>query len=74
MQIPMQILVFKTDLSDHSHISKIEPFLDMHPGVSKWNVDLKDCDNILRIEATSLKGNEIEKILGNAGFFCEELM
>ena len=70
----MQILVFKTNLSEHIHISKVGPFLEMHPGVSKWNVDLKDSDNILRIEAIDLKGNEIEQILVNAGFSCEELM
>ncbi|HMJ46081.1 MAG TPA: hypothetical protein VK498_02040 [Ferruginibacter sp.] len=69
----MQILVFKTNLTDASHITNVEPLLNVHPGILNWNVDLKDCDNILRIEATDLKGREIETILDSAGYYCEEL-
>jgi hypothetical protein len=47
--------------------------LYIHPNIRKWNVDLNDCDNILRIEANDLSGKEVENILLSAGYYCEEL-
>lgn len=70
----MQVLVFKTNLTDHSYITNVETFLNVHPQISKWNVDLHDCDNILRIEASDLKAIEVERILVSAGYYCEELL
>jgi hypothetical protein len=69
----MQVLVFKTNLNSVHHIRKVEPCLDIHPHIHRWNVDLHDCDNILRIETENLQGNEIENLLINAGYYCEEL-
>ena len=36
----MQILVFKTNLTDSTHIDAIRNSLNMHPNIYKWNVDL----------------------------------
>ncbi len=69
----MQILVFKTNLSTENQISIIGGSLNMHPDIYKWNVDLQDCDNILRIVSKDIKPKEVENILLNAGYFCEEL-
>jgi len=69
----MQILVFKTSLSDIHRIHDIEPTLDVHPNIFKWNVDLNDDDNILRITANNIAGEEVEDMLLNAGYYCEEL-
>ena len=69
----MQVLVFKTNLIDMHCISKVEPYLEAHPHIHRWNVDLHDCDNILRIETEQLNGNEVENIITKAGYYCEEL-
>lgn len=69
----MEILIFKTNLTDKNCISDIEPSLDVHPNIFKWNVDLNDDENILRIIATDIAGEEVENILLNAGYYCEEL-
>jgi hypothetical protein len=69
----MEVLVFKTNLTDTKRISDIESSLDIHPHIRRWNVDLNDCDNILRIEANNLAGKEVEELLLNAGYYCEEL-
>lgn len=69
----MQILVFKTSLTNNSHIKKIGASLSQHPGINEWNVDLHDCDNILRVVADDISPAEIENIVFNAGHFCEEL-
>ncbi len=69
----MQVLVFKTNLTDRFHVSKVEPYLAVHPQIQRWNVDLQDCDNILRIETEQLLPVEVEKLVTQAGYYCEEL-
>ena len=69
----MEILVFKTNLTDAKRISDIESDLDIHPHIIEWNVDLHDCDNILRIVSNNVSPETIEKLLLNAGYYCVEL-
>ena len=69
----MEILVFKTNLTDVKRIGDIEPSLDIHPDIFQWNVDLHDNDNILRVVAKNMPGEEVENMLLNAGYYCEEL-
>jgi len=69
----MEILVFKTNLTDAKRITDIEPSLDVHPDIFQWNVDLNDQDNILRVVAKNIAGAEVEELLLNAGYYCEEL-
>ncbi len=69
----MEILVFKTNLSDAQRISEAGSYLDTHPGIHNWNVDLNDHDNVLRIVSRSIAAAEVETILLNAGYYCEEL-
>ena len=67
------ILVFKTNLSNAKHIRKVEPSLNLHPYIKEWNVDLHDCDNILRVVSENIPAKEVEQMILNAGYFCEEL-
>ena len=69
----MQILVFKTNLTDIRRISDVESYLDVHPHIMKWNVDLDDIDNVLRIVSDNIAAEEVESMLLNAGYYCEEL-
>lgn len=69
----MQVLVFKTNLTNARHVGKVKPYLAAHPQIQRWNVDLQDCDNILRIETEQLPPVEVKKILLKAGYLCEEL-
>lgn len=69
----MEVLVFKTNLSNIRSINNAGAYLSSHPYVLRWNVDLQDCDNILRVETEALNGSEIEDILSKAGYYCEEL-
>lgn len=69
----MEILVFKTNLSNEAHISSVMPALDHHPQILQWNVDLHDCDNVLRVVSENISAGEIEQLFVNAGFFCQEL-
>lgn len=69
-----QVLVFRTSVARHSQVSELRPVLNglvSWPG--KWNFDLEDCDNILRIETAGLSCTEIIASLSAMGYACEEL-
>jgi hypothetical protein len=69
----IEILVFKTNLTNAKRIGDVESLLDVHPHIVQWNVDLNDCDNVLRIVSRHIEAREVENILLNAGYYCEEL-
>lgn len=69
----MNILVFKTNLSNSSHIQKVKHDLNQNPKIQEWNVDLHDCDNVLRVVTDNISAMEVEKIVFDAGYFCKEL-
>ena len=71
--VGFKILVFKTNLANARHVKKIGAFLTLHPHIKEWNVDLHDCDKILRVVAEPIAAAEVEKIICEAGHFCEEL-
>jgi hypothetical protein len=68
----IEVLVFKTSLSDVKRISDVESSLDIHPGIYKWNVDLNDCDNILRIVSRNIAAAEVENMILGAGYYCDK--
>lgn len=69
----MDILVFKTNVKDINQVRKISPHIRNINGVLKWNIDLHDCDKVLRVEAYGLSPHSIEEIIQRAGYFCKEL-
>jgi hypothetical protein len=69
----MEILVFKTNIRSKKQVGHISAHLLGLDGISKWNVDLLDCDKILRIEAIQLEPHLIETVIKKAGYECEEL-
>lgn len=55
-------------------LRRIEPLLNSLLNVSeKWNLDLEDCDRVLRIEAESVQANCVIENLTRAGVLCSEL-
>lgn len=69
----IEVLVFKTNLSNENRIADVESSLDIHPGIYKWNIDLNDCDYVLRIVSRNITVTEVEQLVLNAGYYCEEL-
>ncbi len=69
----MNVLVFKTSVKRKSDIQKLKNCLDQLVR-GKWNFDLEDCDNILRIEyAERNLASQVVARLGAQGYLCEEL-
>jgi hypothetical protein len=48
------------------------PF-NRHPEILKWNVDLDDCDHVIRIVTPTLTVADIEEIVKSNGYQCSEL-
>ncbi len=69
----MEILVFKTNLTSRTRIREVGTCLDDHPDIHQWNVDLHDCDKVLRVVSARIEPAEVESLLLSAGFYCEEL-
>ena len=67
------ILVFKTNLSFKKDVERISSLLNNLRGVIRWNVDLSDIDNVLRIESIRITPNNIIQLISAAGYRCEEL-
>ena len=65
--------IFKTNVTDHPQAEKIIALLKLHFPCYSVNFDLHDCDNILRIKGDTVRINEIEHLVSNAGFHCSVL-
>lgn len=69
----MEILVFKTNVTSKKKVSKVSPLLTSFPTIQQWNIDLEDCDKILRVVGTGLAPGFVESLLQRAGFNCQEM-
>lgn len=69
----MNILVFKTSLQNKQQIRQAGLFLKQLSGIIRWNVDLHDKDNILRVVTVGLSPRSVEQLLQQAGYYCQEL-
>ena len=69
----MNILIFKTDIANRWHYSSARKVLENVQGILKWTVDIEDIDHVLRVEASNISPQNIERLLGQAGYHCEEM-
>ncbi|WP_276168146.1 hypothetical protein [Zobellia alginiliquefaciens] len=69
----MTVLVFKTSVLKSKQVRRLKPLLNgLVEPEGRWNFDLEDCDNILRVE-THQHPIDVASVLKNQGFVCEEL-
>jgi len=67
------IEVFKTNIScEKEALALLSRLEQQFPG-SRVNVDLHDCDRILRIEGEGYSVETIIEVAKESGLFCEEL-
>lgn len=67
------IYIFKTSVSTESQVQKLKSYIDKLLPASKWNFDLEDCDNILRIDSEEDIRYLIKTLFKIYDFECEEL-
>ena len=67
------ILLFKTNISSNAEKLSLRPVLDGHTCIKQWNLDLNDCDYVLRIESETLNHQQVIHLITDHGFECCEL-
>lgn len=67
------IYVFKTSVKTKNQAKKLRPHIDKILPKGKWNFDLDDCDNILRIDSEEDIVLKISDLMSKHQFDCEEL-
>jgi len=69
-----EILLLKTIPHNYNDIRGMSIVLDNHFRVLGWNIDLDDCDKILRIESEGIQVSEVVHLLHKIGIWAEELL
>jgi hypothetical protein len=72
-EVTREVLVFKTDIDEKSAIENLRDLLHKEQRITKWNVDVEDIDNVLRIESHHLTPAEVIQLVNQLGYSCEEL-
>lgn len=67
------IYVFKTSVQTDEEIGILKPKLNRLSQSIKWNFDLEDCDNILRVDSPDILPKMIIDLLSKSNFECQEL-
>jgi len=65
--------VFKTDVTRRVEARSLVNFLLQHFPGSKINVDLDDCDKVLRVEGKNFHAENIIVLVKEKGFDCKVL-
>jgi len=66
------ILLFKTDIRTEGDKHHIKEVMETHQ-IDQWTVDLEDIDCVLRIVTSTLKLEDVIKLVAAHGYQCEEL-
>ncbi len=64
------ITVFRTNVQKAVEAKKLVSYLQQHFPGSKINIDLKDCDKVLRVEGENFKEVKIMMLVRETGFSC----
>ena len=67
------IEVFKTDIQDMAQANSIIVLLLQHFPGSRVNIDLHDCDKVLRIEGSDFSPAAVMMLVNENGFSCRPL-
>lgn len=67
------IEVFKTNVEESCHAKNVVTLLLQHFPDSKINIDLHDCDKILRVEGENFAAEKVITLVTESGFSCDVL-
>lgn len=65
--------VFKTNVQEHAEAQKLVAVLRRHFPGNKINIDLDDCDKVLRVEGNNLPIEKLMTLVTQKGFVCTVL-
>ncbi len=67
------IEVFKTNMEKTSEAAKMIGLLKKHFPGSRINIDLHDCDKILRLEGLDFHPGQVIRLMTENGYICSIL-
>jgi hypothetical protein len=67
------IFIFRTSVKTNRQVKQLKPHIDKMLPTATWNFDLKDCDNILRVDGEENIVLKIIDLLNCHNYSCEEL-
>jgi hypothetical protein len=62
--------VFKTNVQEFAEAQRLVAVLRRHFPGSKINIDLDDCDKVLRVEGNNLRIEKVMTLVTEKGFVC----
>ncbi len=69
----MSTLKFKSNIKCGACIEKVKPVLDKNSDIKSWEVDLKDPQRVLSIEADNLDVGQLKKEIEAVGYQLEDM-
>lgn len=72
MELLNHIHIFKTNIKEEN-LSVLQSIFSAVRSVLQWNVDIEDCDHVLRVISYELSENDICQLVSKNGFVCEIL-
>ena len=68
------VLVFRTNINSLDRLYQMACLIcKLQHNVSRWNVDMEDCDCVLRIETDLITETEVVSLVRQAGLNCDPL-
>ena len=68
-----RVLILKSNVSTYSDLLQIQHPLDHHPDIIRWNIDLDDCDHVIRVVTPNLTIADVCELININGYQCSEL-
>ena len=63
--------IFKTNISTLRQLKMAELLLSRENRIERWNVDIEDCDKVLRVETDALNESQIVTLMRREEIYCE---
>ncbi|TCC98125.1 hypothetical protein EZ449_21640 [Pedobacter frigidisoli] len=61
------IIILRTTVQNSGELEIVSKVMFEFAEISKWSIDLEDCDRILRVEATARIGDQLKEKLNELG-------
>jgi len=68
-----EIFIFKTNAETQEHVRQVSALFQPVVSITHWSFDLEDCDRVLRVVASGLRPDAIERLVMTAGIRCEHM-
>jgi copper chaperone CopZ len=68
----MENLKYKTSIKCNGCVSNVQDYLNNHPNIDQWEVDLNDVDRTLTICVTSIDEVDLKTSMQDLGYSIEK--